>query len=554
MMRKNKPPKDDRELRRKAEEKVSESHGRPPPPETADEQLRLFHELQVHQLELEMQNAELRQTKDDLEALLDQYSDLYDFSPVGYLTIDLSGKILSANLTGASLLGMERSRAMGRNFNDFITVKDRLNFSAFLQTAFSRPTKQSIELRLRPKNNAPFFVQIEALAMASAQECRLAVIDVNERKCAEELTLRNSKLESLGLLAGGIAHDFNNILAAILGNLSLARAQMTNPEKLVKRLADAETAAVRAKDLTLQLLTFARGGAPVKKVIYLKYLIKEATQFAIHGTTVSCEFFLADDLWPVMADSGQVSQVLHNLALNAVQTMPEGGKLTIRAQNVAPPPGESRCVEVAVADTGAGIAADLLSKIFDPYYTTRSQGSGLGLATCHAILQKHGGTISVESTLGQGSVFSIRLPTADEDAVPDAFLDSKVHHGQGQILVMDDEAAVRDIAQASLEELGYSVECAADGGTASELYRRRKAEGNPFAAVILDLTVPGSIGGKEALADLREIDPQVKAIVSSGYASDPVMANYREYGFSAVLSKPYQLEELSKVLHDLLLS
>ncbi|MBN2644283.1 MAG: response regulator [Desulfuromonadaceae bacterium] len=551
-MPKHKPPQEDRELRRKAEEQIRETFGRPPP-ESADEQLRLLHELQVHQLELEMQNTELRQTKDALETLLDQYRDLYDFSPVGYLTLDRSGNIRNANLTSGRQFGLERSELISRDLIDFVTQENRSDCSAFLQIAFSRPGKQAIELMLRQKNNAPFFAQIEALAAASAEECRLAIIDVNERKRAEELFLRNSKLESLGLLAGGIAHDFNNILAAIIGNLSLARAQMSNPQKLAKRLTDAEAAATRAKDLSMQLLTFARGGAPIKKVIYLKYLIREAAQFAIHGTTVSCEFFLADDLWPVMADSGQISQVLHNLALNAVQATPEGGKLTIRAQNVAPPPGGTRWVEVALADTGTGIPADLLPKIFDPYYSTKPQGSGLGLATCHAILQKHGGNISVESTLGQGSVFRIRLPTAEEDAIPDAFLDSKVHHGQGQILVMDDEAAVRDIAQASLEELGYSVECAADGGMASELYRRRMAEGNPFAAVILDLTVPSGIGGKEALAHLREIDPQVKAIVSSGYASDPVIANYREYGFSAVLSKPYQLEELSKVLHDLLL-
>ena len=551
-MPQNKAPRDDGSLRRKAEKMVNESHGQTPP-ETADEQLRLLHELQVHQLELEMQNAELQQTKNELEALLDQYSDLYDFSPVGYLTLETSGKILNANLTSVSFLGMERSRLTGRYFVDFVTAEDRPDFSAFLQTTFSQPTKNAIEVALWKKDKAPFVVQIEALAAVPVQECRLAMIDVNERKRAEELFLRNSKLESLGLLAGGIAHDFNNILAAILGNLSLARAQIATPQKLAKRLAAAETAAARAKDLTIQLLTFARGGAPVKKVTFLKYLIREAALFATHGTSVSCEFSLADDLWPVMADSGQISQVLHNLVLNAVQAMPDGGKLTIRAQNVDPVPGRDRCVEVSIADSGAGIPEDQLSKIFDPYYTTKPQGSGLGLATCHAILKKHGGSISVESTLGHGSAFQISLPAAELDAVPDTFHETKVHYGKGRILVMDDEAEVRNIVQASLEDLGYSAACVEDGRAAIDLYRSRKAEGFPFAAVILDLTIPGGMDGKEALSLLKEIDPQIKAIVSSGYASDPVMANCREYGFSAVLSKPYQLEELSKVLHDLLL-
>lgn len=542
------------ELRQKAEEQLKDLRGQSSVPEIASDQLRLLHELQVHQIELEMQNDELRQVKGELEALLEQYSDLYDFSPVGYLTLDRKGAILGANLTCARHLGIERNRLPGRHFQDFITTEDRSDFNAFLEKVYSRLGKEACELALRVKDHPLFFVQIEALAVPSGQECRLAMIDVNERKNAEVAWLRNSKLESLGLLAGGIAHDFNNILASILGNLSLARVQMENPQQLAKRLANAEQATSRAKDLTMQLLTFARGGAPVKKVIYLRYLIREAALFALQGSSIGCEFVLADDLWPVMADAGQLSQVLHNLVLNAVQAMPHGGTVTIRARNVEPPPGGKRGVEIAIADTGSGIPAELLTKIFDPYFTTKREGSGLGLATCHAILRKHDGSISLESTPGQGSVFHVLLPAAQPDVVPEPIPDIKVHRGEGQILVMDDEEAVRCVVQASLEELGYSAICVEDGHAAIELYRRGKTEGNPFVAVILDLTVPGGMGGKEALPLLKEIDPQVKAIVSSGYASDPVMAAFREYGFSAVLRKPYRLEDLSKVLKDLLLS
>jgi signal transduction histidine kinase/ActR/RegA family two-component response regulator len=550
IMPKNINPPNDSKLRNAAEEKLKEAEGRPLPTGTGNDHQRLLHELQVHQIELEMQNTELRQSKADLETLLDKYTDLYDFCPGGYLCLDRSSKILSANLTCARFLEIERPELIGRYFMDFITNECQPGFGTFLERVYSHPGKEAYELALRQKDNALFFVQIEALATPTGQECRIAMIDVNERKLAEDVLLRNSKLESLGLLAGGIAHDFNNILAAILGNLSLARVQMTNPHKLANRLTDAENAAARAKDLTMQLLTFARGGAPVKKVIYLRYLIREAALFAIHGSSIRCDLVLTDDLWPVVADGGQISQVLHNLVLNAVQAMPQGGKLTVRARNIEPSPEGGRCIEISIADTGTGIPVDLLSKIYDPYFTTKPQGSGLGLATCHAILKKHGGSISLESIIGQGSEFHIRLPAAEQDTVPDPFLEIQVHHGQGQILIMDDEAAIRNIVQASLEELGYSVACAEDGCAAIELYRNRKAEGNPFAAVILDLTIPGGMGGKEALLLLKEIDPQVKTIVSSGYASDPVMANYQEYGFSAVLGKPYSLEELSKALKD----
>jgi PAS domain S-box-containing protein len=553
-MPENKQPPNASALRRRAEKTLGESRGGLSPPESGADQLRLLHELQVHQIELEMQNAELCQAKDDLEALLDKYADLYDFSPVGYLALDRDGKILSANLTGARFLGCERSRLLGRDFHDFVMAEGQSDCRAFLEKSFSLATKQATELELQQSTPARFFVQIEAQVAASGQECRLALIDVNERKRTEEILLRNSKLESLGLMAGRIAHDFNNLLAAILGNLCLAQVHINNPQKLTNRLAEAEAAATRAKDLTMQLLTFASGGAPVKKPIYLRSLLREAVLLANQSSSVSCEFVMADDLWPVTADEGQISQVIHNLTINAVQAMPQGGTLTVRARNTDLPAAGKRCVDIEIGDSGAGIPAHLQAKIFDPYYTTRQGGSGLGLATCHAILSKHGGSISLESTPGEGTVFHIRLPAAEQGAVPEPFRETELHPGQGRILVMDDDAAICTIAQASLEELGYSVECTDDGRAAIDLYRRGTAEGNPFAAVILDLTVPAGMGGKEAIALLRQIDPQVKAIVSSGYSSDPVMADYRHYGFAAALRKPYRLAELSKLLRDLLTS
>ena len=376
--------------------------------------------------------------------------------------------------------------------------------------------------------------------------------DITELHRAKQDMLRTQKLESLGVLAGGIAHDFNNILTAVLGNISLARFHVQEPAKVTQRLEDAEIAAVRAKDLTQQLLTFARGGEPIKKGIMLGGLLKEAAGFAIHGSAVNITFALGDNLWPVEADEGQLSQVIHNLVLNAIQAMPTGGKITVAAHNADSRPDGKKFVKISVADTGTGIPENLLQNIFDPYFTTKQQGSGLGLATCYSIIRKHDGKIRVESTIGMGTTFYISLPAAErvEETKPAERME--VAHGKGRVLVMDDEEIVRETAKTMLEELGYQVECTEDGSEAIELYKRRKNEGTPFASVLMDLTIPGGIGGKEAIKSLIEIDSNVKAIVSSGYSSDPVMANYRDYGFSAVLSKPYRLQEMSTVLQELI--
>ena len=376
--------------------------------------------------------------------------------------------------------------------------------------------------------------------------------DITELQRARQDMLKTEKLESLGVLAGGIAHDFNNILTVILGNISLARIQLQEPEKVAQRLEDAENAAVRAKDLTQQLLTFARGGEPVKKTIILSSLLKEAAGFALHGSAVKATFDLDDNLWSVEADGGQLSQVIHNLVLNAIQAMPNGGKLIVSAHNAESRQAEKRFVKISIADTGTGIPKEFLQNIFDPYFTTKQKGSGLGLATCFSVIKKHDGKISVESTLGRGTVFYISLPASGRIGATEPGQRLEVVQGRGNVLVVDDEEMIREFAKASLEELGYLVECTENGNAAVELYRRRAEEGTPFVAVIMDLTLPGGIGGKEAITSLIQIDPHVKAVVSSGYASDPVVANYRDYGFSAVLNKPYRLQEMSKVLHDLL--
>ena len=539
------------DLRRRAEEQLQAKGAGMPLPRAEAEAQRLLHELQVHQIELEMQNEELRQARDEVEMALEKYSDLYDFAPVGYATLDREGTIRAANLTCAALLTLDRSHLIGRRLATFIAPADRPAFNALLEGIFSTPAGNTCEVALAAEGAAPRFVQLEGAA-ASGQECRLALIDITELRRARRERQKTQELESLGLLAGGIAHDFNNLLTVFLGNVSVALVQVHEPAKVARRLRDAETAALRAKDLTQKLLVFASGGGAIRKVIQVNDLVKGATAFAILGSTVQCEMTLADDLWPVLADEGQLRQVIHNLVLNAVQAVPEGGKVTIVAGNAEGLPEGQRAVEISVADNGPGIPPELLARVFDPYFTTRPAASGLGLAVCHSIVKQHGGEIALDSRPGQGTRVGVSLPGLPAVQVVEPEGSLELFPGADRVLIMDDEDLVRAMLKVSLEELGYLVEGAEHGGEAVDLYRRRQAEGTPFAAVILDLTVPGGMGGKEAMAALLKVDPKVKAIVSSGYCADPVLTNYREFGFSRMLAKPYRIQELSRVLHEML--
>lgn len=363
---------------------------------------------------------------------------------------------------------------------------------------------------------------------------------------------RAQRLESLGLLAGGIAHDFNNILTGVLGNISLCRTLVAPSDPIHERLLEAEKALLRARDLTAQLLTFARGGMPVKKPSDLRDLILESATFVLRGSRSKCEFDLPDDLWPVEVDPGQISRVIENLVLNADQAMPEGGVITIRAQNLLDPGGSLRRVQVSVTDHGVGIPEEHLEHLFDPYFTTKKGGRGLGLATCYSILRHHGGSISVESRVGHGSTFSLVLPATT--ATPPRTRDSGdgIPRGHGRVLVLDDEPLVRSVATQILGHLGYEAVAVADGREAVAHYRQARESGRPFDLVVLDLTVPGGVGGVETLDLLRRLDPEVRAVVSSGYSSDPIMADYPKHGFRGVVAKPYTVGEMGRMLREVL--
>jgi PAS domain S-box-containing protein len=382
------------------------------------------------------------------------------------------------------------------------------------------------------------------------------VLDITERKRMEDELLRAQKLESMGILAGGIAHDFNNILATIIGNVAMARMQVSPEDKIFDLLCEAETASTRAQTLTKQLLTFAKGGMPLKETASIKDILKESSSFVLRGSKSNCEFSIAEDLCPADFDIGQMRQVINNIVINANQAMPKGGTIRVAAENLiiedrhGLPVKPGRYIKISIKDQGVGIAENHFLNIFDPYFTTKQEGRGLGLATAHSIIRKHYGHIIMESKLGVGTTFHIYLPASDK-AVPEKE-EVRLITGQGRILVMDDEASLRKMVGRMLRDLGYDSEFAKDGAEAFQKYKEAQDSEKPYDAVILDLTVPGEMGGKEAIKKLLEIDPGVKAIVFSGYSDDPVLSNFQEYGFKGMIPKPFESQSLSKVLHEML--
>ena len=383
--------------------------------------------------------------------------------------------------------------------------------------------------------------------------------EISQKKRMENELLRMQKLESIGVLAGGIAHDFNNILTGIMGNLSLLRFHIFPGDKAYKMLEGAEKASLRARDLTQRLLTFAKGGEPVKKLSLLTDLIKESCEFSLSGSKTECHYFFDPELWPVEVDEGQISQVINNLALNAIQSMPEGGNIEVDCRNfeIAKdgylPLLPGQYIRISIKDSGMGISPEQLAKIFDPFFTTKERGSGLGLTTSYSIIKKHGGHITADSATGAGTTFNVYLPACIGcDKKESAPKKEEIVFGHGRILLMDDDPGVRGVCEAMLSVLGYETISANDGGEAVEIFRQTIGNGGRFDAVILDLTVPGGMGGLEAVKLMSAADPEVKALVSSGYSKDPVMSDFKSYGFQGVISKPFKAAELGAALHKIL--
>ncbi len=384
------------------------------------------------------------------------------------------------------------------------------------------------------------------------------VVDLTESRQLEEQRIRTEKLESVGLLAGGIAHDFNNILMAMLGSISMVKRALAERPEHCEMLSEAEHAGYRARELTQQLLNFSRGGAPVRRPAYIPQIIRETARFSLMGSSVSCRFSIADNLWTAEVDTGQISQVINNLVLNAVQAMPGGGEVKIRAGNIEIssrsrlPLHKGNYIKIVVEDTGCGIPEENLSRIFDPYFTTKENGSGLGLATAYSIISRHGGCMTVQSTRGQGSLFTIYLPALEvELSGKPAESITAVCRKQKRVLLVDDEEVVRHVVTRMLDTLGHEVLAVEEGEAALLEYRRARQAGTPYDVVIMDLTVQNGLGGREAVGLLLQEDPQARVILSSGYSNDPVLCNFQEHGFKGVITKPYLIEDLRSTLENL---
>ena len=477
------------------------------------------------------------------------------------VTTDTDGHIVLFNRVAQVLTGWPQQEALGRALNVVFCVMDARSRVPLTDPAdrvlrtgeLLGPGDRAI---LRARDGSERVVAYTAAPVRDhAGRIAGTVIvfrDISSQQKLEEDFLKAQKLESVGVLAGGIAHDFNNILTAVIGNIALAKMYTSPHDRAGHALSEAEKAAWRARGLTQQLLTFAKGGAPVKKPGSLADLLREAVPFALAGSNVKCTLSIDDDLWTVAFDPGQLSQAINNLVINAAQAMPSGGLIYIRAENSELEDHESRplppgrYVHLVVSDEGVGIARSHLDKIFDPYFTTKEGRTGLGLATTYSIIRRHEGVVRVQSEEGRGTCFDIFLPAQGTPGLKPAA--EQARESGGRILVMDDEPSLLQVVTALLQHLGHQVEVARDGSEAIARYEEAQQQNSPFTAVILDLTVPAGMGGEECLKRLQEIDPDVRAIVSSGYYNDPIVSDYRRFGFSGAITKPYQLHDLSDAI------
>ncbi len=388
----------------------------------------------------------------------------------------------------------------------------------------------------------------------TASRVLVSLVDITARVQLEQELLKSQKLESLGVLAGGIAHDFNNFLTAISTNISMALMYGDLEDDISEMLGDAEKASKRAENLTQQLLAFAKGGKPIKRTVSMGMLLRDAVEFALSGSSVKSVYSVPEDLWPVFVDEGQLGQVIHNLVINADQAMPGGGKVEIAVENVLVdgethlPLNKGKYVMLSVTDHGIGISGKHLDRIFDPFFTTKQRGSGLGLTTCFTIIRNHGGHIRVHSEVDAGTRIDVFLPASEEASEGGERDKAIAMKGEGRILLIDDEEMIHRSAGKMLRRFGYDVTSAKDGEEAIRHYKEASASERPFDAVIMDLTIRGGKGGRETIEELMTIDPDAKVIVSSGYSDDPVMSNFEEYGFRDVITKPYKLEEVGRVL------
>lgn len=574
-MKKDKDISENKDLRTRAEAKLDRSASvedlsKMSPEET----LRLVHELQVHQLELEIQNEELRRAHLELEESRNRYSDLYDFAPIGYITVSAKGIIQEANLTICSMLGVERGSLVKKPFTRFITSETQDIFYLHRQKLFGTKTKQNCELKLLKKDGLPFDAQLECIVIVDERgnitQILTAITDIGDRKQMEkekeelEAKLRQSqKMEAIGTLAGGICHDFNNLLMGIQGHTSLALVGTASSHPHYKHLKGIEDHVESAADLTKELLGFARGGKYMLKPTDLNEIVKKSV--AMFGRTkkeIRIHIKSQKKIWTVEVDQGQIEQVLLNLYVNAGQAMSGSGDIYIETDNVTldeyftKPYGEKpgRYVKVSVTDTGVGMDETTQKRVFDPFFTTKemSRGTGMGLASAFGIMKSHAGIITVYSQKGKGATFNIYLPVTDAERMEQiagkekSF--SEILRGTETILLIDDEETVLAVGKDLLEVLGYTVLAAGSGREGLKIYKNNQTEIN---LVLLDMIMP-DMDGSATYDRLKEFNPDIKVLLSSGYSINSPAKAILAKGCDGFIQKPFGLIDLSHKLREIL--
>jgi PAS domain S-box-containing protein len=486
----------------------------------------------------------------------------------GFIVVDRDFRILTANKAYCGQIGESDGFIIGRHCYEIshktLRPCHEEGEECAVRHVFETGEPHTALHKHPDAKGSILYVETKAFPIKDSKGAVTSVIEtvnnITEKHLLEEEQLKTQKLEAIGTLAGGIAHDFNNLLQGVFGYISMAKVTLGQKERALAMLEQAEKALHMSVDLTAQLLTFSKGGKPVKKKIQLQSVIENSVKFALSGSSVDYRIRFDEELWAVDADEGQIGQVIQNIVLNADQAMPAGGMIVIAARNVsAPVKGlstplvEGKYVEISVKDSGIGIPKQYVPRLFDPYFTTKEKGSGLGLATSYSIIKNHSGLIDVKSQSGKGSTFFVYLPAikADEErftAIP--AIDEGAR--KGRVLVMDDEELVRNIVGIMLKALGHEADVAENGEEATAKYREALLAGRRFDVVILDVTIRGGMGGEETLRKLLALDPEVKAVVSSGYAESATISEYASLGFSACLTKPYEVNALRNVLNLLL--
>jgi len=532
---------------------IVNAHGFLTKPWDTDEVKSLVKKWEKAETKRKRAEEDLRESQKYAQSLIHSSLDMI-------IAVDRDRNIIEFNKAAQETFGYSQEEAIGKDIAILYSDPEQ---GSKINDAVRKTGQFTGEVVNRRRNGSVFPSFVSASVLRDAKDRFIGVMgisrDITKREQMKDELVRVQSLDAIGVLAGGIAHDFNNILTGILGNISLAKIY-TEPDRISERLTEADRACVKARELVQHLLTFSKGGAPIKKVASVARLLRGSVAFALSGSNVKCEFSISDDLWPAEIDEAQINQVMNNVIINADQAMPDGGKIEVSASNLnieenAPGLQPGPYIKLSIADQGIGISEEHMQKIFDLFFTTKKRGRGLGLATTYSIVKKHNGHIAVESRIGMGTTFHIYLPASPEESpVQKEEAEGRPIKGEGRILVMDDEKHIRDLAAEMLYSIGYRVTTTIDGNEALDLYKEAMDSGQSYDAVIIDLTIPGGMGGKETIRNLLKIDPEAKAIVSSGYSNDPIMADSREYGFKGVIAKPYKVKQLSKVLHEVIAS